>query len=86
MKALETELPDRPAPETWRFQFGLASLFQTMFLCSVMAGIYGGMIRSVTRHDPFSTVIFLGLSLTAPMGLMMLFSGLESLRRWRQPR
>lgn len=84
-------LPPRPATESQavlgRWQFSLSGLLQSMILISIMAAIYGGMLRSVARNNPFATVVFLGLSLTAPVGLTMLWSGVRWVRQWwRTPR
>lgn len=79
-----TDAEQRPIAPAGRgradWQFGLGSMFQSMFLLSVMAAIYGGMVRSAARKDPFSTVIFVGLSITSPMALMMLLSGWSTSR------
>lgn len=69
-----------------RWQFGLGGLFQTMFLFSILAGIYGGMLRAVARHDTFATAIFLGLALTVPIGLTIVWSSYRQFRRWWQAR
>lgn len=69
-----------------RWQFGLGGLFQSMFLLCILAGIYGGMIRSVARHDTFATAIFLGMALTVPIGLTIVWSSYRQFRRWWRER
>lgn len=80
---LETKAP---AAIQGRFQYSLGGLFQTFFLVSLMVGIYGGMLRSAARRDPFATVVYLGLSLTMPIAVMMLGSALLQFRQWRLKR
>ena len=60
-----------------RFQFGLAALLLTMLVIGVAAAGFAGM---ADRGDlRAAAIVFV---LVAPMGILMLLSGFQSLQHW----
>ena len=67
----------------WRFQFSLRTMLITTALCSVMAAIWGGLLRAMQDPkdiDVKNMLFYMGLLLGAPVLFMMVVSMINSLR------
>jgi hypothetical protein len=73
---------DRPpseSPGPWQPRFSIATMLLTMLIFAVMASAGGYLVRALREGDRRYQLIFLLMTLAAPMLLMVLISLIRAL-------
>ncbi len=64
----------------WRPRFTLATLIKAMIIVSILTAVLGGLLREAARGS-VSTIFFLTMVITAPLGITIALSLVDPIRK-----
>jgi hypothetical protein len=73
-----------PSRGPWQPRFSIGSLLLTMLVFAVMASAGGYLVRALREGDRWYQLVFLLITLAAPLLLMVLVSLTRAVVTWRR--